>query len=591
MERRQLTWTVCALLAAPSLGLAHGGRYPGKGGYSLFPPRQGITWNTWWECSRHQFVARTSASRISRATLDEVVLPGIDRAIRETEDNKIIASYLHSIARAGRHLESEGVLALLQRHVGHPSEYVSRAAILAMGIVGDPRAGRMLSNLATNSLSAREHLDPDQLRPVSQKRRAAACQSLGLLAHDSSLPFGIRSDICDALATTLQQSAQPEVTVAAIQGLSLLHAPAAHPDPNERGLLRVALRALTHHWDNRQLPNLLVNTQSRVPLAIARLLGQGNTGYHRCSKERMLAVLRARMTRPCERMAVLLALGQLAEPTVEDRKYASALMQAARERTVASRCHATLALGYIGGEQTRAFLLELLQQPNRSGIPQCAALALGVSWLAASGTNKNNHVGELILLRKQSSRRPDMVNACAVALKLINPGKTGGIPAPRDVRAAVVQLIDSLVDVRLSSAVRLSRARTLASHGDHRGLPWVAHVIGVDGFDPDQASWRRWGAPEFGGGRRPLNYVPVPPQGGPGGPRPPVREAPRARSTSAGATATRAVATFAGRSVFPSPSIGSPPARPATREPFDRHRGPQPPGPTWRGCRQTASDR
>jgi HEAT repeat protein len=173
--------------------------------------------------------------------------------------------------------------------------------------------------------------------------------------------------------------------------------------------------------------------QAQAPIAIARLLGRGDSALHQSCKAQFAAVLgeKQRRSNPILQSAAL-ALGMLvlpAEQQADDAPFARALqLNYERGYDRLSRYFSLIALGRIGGAQNRAYLLEAYQKSNKTTDRPWVALALGL--LASSGASRGEidvPVAELLQVELQLSQNKDVQAAIAVALGLTGHG--AAVPA------------------------------------------------------------------------------------------------------------------------------------------------------------------
>jgi len=163
--------------------------------------------------------------------------------------------------------------------------------------------------------------------------------------------------------------------------------------------------------------------QAHAPIAMARLLGRGHGELHRRCQAALVAVLTDKQRRgPAVQQSAAIALGELVEAGTGAAADASLLalrQYSERGQDRMARNFALIALGRIGGEANRQWLLQAYLRTNRSHERAWLALALGLVGAQAADANQHDvQVAQLLLdeLERQSNQEVRCALAVAVGL-------------------------------------------------------------------------------------------------------------------------------------------------------------------------------
>ncbi|MCK5942485.1 MAG: hypothetical protein KAI24_10980, partial [Planctomycetes bacterium] len=309
------------------------------------------------------------------------------------------------------------------------NQEVRETAALVFGIAairqGD--ALQVLSDLALDHERGRK-LSGGQ---VNGRTRSFALYGLGLYANEHN-DTKVKQQALQTLREVLEADriSDRNVKVAAIHGIGLLALDGS--DPEQAALLDDALDALLRYYE-RPLGVGEQLIQAHCPTAITKLVGV--TGKRSDEfRQRFATEIETRNKRRRSHdlaRSCVLALGQLCEPR-KDRNSRHAGYSELLEKTfhkhkdAQTRNFALLALGQIGGEQNRAFLLRILRKGQNLEQPW-AALALGVqadrryreAEAAQRGVDIDELVGEALLTELERAKQPELTGALGVALGLV----------------------------------------------------------------------------------------------------------------------------------------------------------------------------
>lgn len=450
---------------------AHGGQYRGPGSPIGPPPPGGgpaptvpgsgtpntgagasipdeVSWQLWWEFHKEPYLleetgrARTAVTGSddfylgqrkgvppvdvlapTEADLTDRIVPTLAKLLREQGNRDIQTACLIALGKVGRDAPGIALEPLLAGFVSRADQEVRETAVLSLGIAGRPAAAPLLIGLLRDDADGRKLAGRAE---VDDRTRAFAAYGLGLLARrldDSRLA----QQAHDALWAVLQDERirNRDLRTAVVTGLGLLTDPAT--GRHKRLAWQTTDELLA--WYQRDLGKGDEAVQAHAPVAIARLLGRGSSDLHQRCKEHFTAVLGASSPRgnPILQSAAL-ALGALAVPPEslppEARAVdaaASAVLQKHFEHGVdrLARYFSVAALGHIGGEANREWLLSAYNRANRNTGRLWVALALG---LLANRTAREQGVDEataqILLADLPDARKPEGMGAHAVALGL-----------------------------------------------------------------------------------------------------------------------------------------------------------------------------
>lgn len=472
--------TTCSLLLLTPLlcaAVPHGGQYrgptppvqlpvaplPGNGRGGLTPPPpapttgtrdlapDARTWQTWWEFNKEPFllarvrdVARpvtgsddfylgqrqpNRLEHVLRATASDRadrIAPALLELLDRERNRDVQSATLIALGKLGVEVTG-GLEATLTERLRRGDQEVREAAVLALGIASRREGFEVLLSLLGDDDRGRQLVGRDSVR---KRTRAFAAYGLGLMTRRLADPPLARRT-CDALLLALQTEGDDrELGTAIVNALGILRA-----DPSRAADKRLGWRASEAllAWFARDLGSTAESVQAHAPIAIARLLGRGDSSLHRRCKQQLLETLTARDRRGAPILqSCAVALGMLALPVEQcaaDAAASGALRacwQGGHDQT--ARQLAAIALGRIGGRANRDWLLSAYVRANRASEQPWLALALGVaSEPAGSRGQPDAVVGQLLLDELGQAASDDRRSALAVALGL--SGYQAGAPS------------------------------------------------------------------------------------------------------------------------------------------------------------------
>jgi len=343
------------------------------------------SWEFWWEANKDSFLdlkhrlagaagptsgvsVLTGQGRHDRGTdsrrpsYDEIhgqVTPMLQDLLESSNDRDILDSAIVALARTGDESTRSDVVGLATGLLAHKEASVQSAAVLALGMAGQPEAVPVLHSLMTGSAEGRRLTGGGAVPTLA---RAFATLSLGLLDDVASIPRLI--DLADNT-----KDSERDVKVAAIVALGLMSETDGGP----------AARWLLEKLQDTKLDSIIA---SYVPISLGRL---GCTE----AVSPLLAVFTSRDTDTLVRQSAVLGLGQLA--SLGQERVIAALTDYIREgRDQQTRHFCFISLAQIAARDgaddaqagTRRSLVKLfgdeLRNPSSAGHGSWAALAAAI---------------------------------------------------------------------------------------------------------------------------------------------------------------------------------------------------------------------
>lgn len=421
--------------SAPSVGT------PSTGGASVSPEE--VSWQAWWELNKDVFVQQDTNGRQGPVTgsddfylgvrraepfvdtleptaadLADRIVPGLAALMTKERNRDVQTACLMALAKIGRDGPGVDLQQELLARLPRGDQEVRETAVLALGVAGRKSALPMLLAVLGDTAEGRKLCARDDVDP---RTRAFAAYAVGVLAR--SLDDGAaRQEAHDGLLAILRDGAlkNRDLRAAAVTALGLLSDP---EQGTQRRLAWLTVEELLE-WYQRDQGAGDEAVQSHAPIAIGRLLGRGNSLLHQRCKQHFVGVLSATAKRGNSILqSAALALGMLAMPSGECDEDAAVekALQAYFERGVdrLARSLAVMALGRIGGDVNRAWLLGAYQRANKNTERPWIALALGlIAANAAKGGEVDTMLATMLLDDMSAASRPDVQGALAVALGL-----------------------------------------------------------------------------------------------------------------------------------------------------------------------------
>jgi HEAT repeat protein len=398
---RFLLLAALALAVGASRASAHGGQYrpPSLTAGSRDTAPLPASWQTWWEYNREPFVRRTTVAAAPapatgpRANGAAGAVPPAPFAVVDDDRDRIVPALLAALAaERSRDVQTACMVALakIRRDGGgttleaallprlqRDDTEVRETAALALGIAGRPAGVPHLLGLVRDDAVGRKLVDG---AAVPDRVRTFAVYGLALAARRSA-DAALQQQAAKELSAVWKAppAGARDLRVAAVLGLGALH------DPERPEGRRLAWQLVDEllAWLDRDLGAGEEIVQAQAPIAIARLLGRGDSAVHARCKRAFAAMLTADSRRGNALLqSAAIALGAMALPAeqCDGDAHVSAALRTAYDRGGEPhvRLFAAMALARIGGNANRSWLLGEYPRGNKTVEKPWLALALGV---------------------------------------------------------------------------------------------------------------------------------------------------------------------------------------------------------------------
>lgn len=431
---------------------------PTTGGRPLIT--DGTSWQVWWEFSKDPLLqpdqplppeivsgsdefflgspGRDRRDRQSPSQTDrrDRIAAALAKALQGERNRDVVTACLVALGKVGLDPPGQQLGQLFAPHLMENDQEVRETATLAHGIAGAPSRAAVATNVQRLGALLRDDAEGRKLAggPVSERQRTFAAWGLGLLAHATD-DVASKQQVYGLLATVLQDRDEKsrDLRVGVIESLGLLD---LHParSAGEQRLLWTAVAELSRYLalDLGRGDQLV---QAHAPIALARLLGRGDSPDH----QRVKALLSAELTTRSRRhnnilQSAALALGTMCLPPercAEDGAAVTALVHGYKQLPDRlSQFFCALALGRIGGDTCRKHLLAMYDDANKTIERPWVALALGLiareRRLQPDGV-VDVEIGRLLLRDVQAVDYDDAQAAYALAVGLSGHQEAGPV--------------------------------------------------------------------------------------------------------------------------------------------------------------------
>jgi len=428
----------------------------------------------WWEFNKDAYLdvkarvvrSRDAAAQPSVDQIDRDVVPVLLQALKDTRQPDLASACLIALGKIAPDPETSGARAAILAALREGSQETRETAALALGITRRSWVLPDLLALAEDVAPGRRLLDRAR---VDERTRAFAIYGLGLVAERSD-DLDLRERVVGSLTAILAHARNQDLdlALATVYGLRL-----ACPSPRQRTLRSWTLtqRVVDSLWSyaRRRARPTQELVQAHAMQAVAHILGDDDSGVAAKYLEPLVEQLRE----PDGRRAAMaqsaaIGAGYLVRPG--DAEACAALRTLARRGTDRhARALALIALGQIGGDENREFLLKTLAEGHKVTVKPWAALALGVMRFRAraeAGVQRadDRTVGRALRDALMEVKADEARGAFAIALGLAHH-----VEAAADVRAV---LADSDRQDELAGYLALG----LALLGDQGALPQLRDV-------------------------------------------------------------------------------------------------------------------
>ncbi len=291
----------------------------GPGDLGQYFQSGGSGWTYWWSFNRDPFLAEVrepGSGKVAAALLNgerptrsplgvdqrrvhREVVPLLQERLAKTRDNDLAVGCIIALGKIGeapravaKELEElTTVESSIRARLADSNTSVRNTAILALGLVGGPRATALLTAILEEDAAGEKALG---VARIDRQDRTSALYALGLVGHrtrrHSERTF-IVGRLLDAAEEDKDESA---LAVAAVLGLAWAPLPfdvtplATEAEP--RGQEKTIRRLLALYGDRKSA----VNVRAQIPVAVARLL-QSDSGLEDPDQSLPLAALRERL--------------------------------------------------------------------------------------------------------------------------------------------------------------------------------------------------------------------------------------------------------------------------------------------------------
>lgn len=468
MARNPKRLIVVGLLLATSLS-AHGGQYRGPVGTPLLPgilppsltgprlaptpaPRTGArdldgfsrSWQTWWEFNKEPYLKSRVIGRpgpvtgsddfylgmrranqladvlqATKVDREERIVPALAALLEGDRNRDIQSACLIALGKVGIDGQGVDIEAVIAERLKRDDQEVRESAVLALGIIGSRESFPILAGLLADKPAARQLVKREGVR---KRTRAYAAYGLGLLARRVGDPT-LSQQVHDLLWSTLQDKElkDRDMRAAIVSGLGVMRT-----DTKRSADKRLAWQAVEEllTWFAKDLGATSESVQAHAPIAIGRLLGRGDSGLHRRSKEVFAGELNSsdRRGSPILQSSAI-ALGMLTQPeeiNVEDRGFSETLRKYwQRGRNQTARQLGVMALGRIGGAANKEWLARSYSRANKGTEQPWLAISLGlVTQPAALQGEPDGFIGDLLLGDLMTASTDETRSALAIAVGL-----------------------------------------------------------------------------------------------------------------------------------------------------------------------------
>lgn len=424
--------------------LAHGGQYrgPATGGPGVpsgplspgAPVPGGPTtggnanldinsWQVWWQLNQARYVRGTG-----NATDDDrrdVVMPALLLALERTKSLDLLSASLIALGKSAVDHPNMDVRQELKKHMADANGEVREAAVLALGLSGQPAAIDDLAGLLNNTSAGRKLVERSN---VDDRVRTFAGYALGLLAQRSNSADVVAKALDGLLAALTDKGLQErDVLTGVLNGIRLLGLNKGEGATFKR-IRWQAMDALEAHLE-RRLSSKLAVAQSHALTAFAQLARNSSDQDRERGIRLAVDVLeRGREAETATYVSATIALGELLQPK-DSEAIAVLVKQVRHPRDSLIPKFAMIAFGQIGGQTAFEQLAKAFRE-GKHDVQPWAALGLGllahepaVRVAPAIGTSSTmprfrTEVAGLLQDKLKSESRDERIGAIAIGLGL-----------------------------------------------------------------------------------------------------------------------------------------------------------------------------
>ncbi len=427
-----------------------GAKGPTTGGGGMELSDDLTRWEFWWEFNKDPFIKlkeavhaggtvtssdeffmgvgkRAEAKDTMKPSANQIldtVLPKLKQALDATDQRDITSSCMVAMAKIGKDAKNFKILPIFKERLTSNDQEIRETAALAMGISQMTDAVPDLIDLVADTPAGRKLCDRGS---VDDRTRTFAAYGLGLVAYATS-DETVKTSIVDALGKILKDEnvSNRNIKVGVINAMGLVK-------PGTSATLDSALESLEYYY-TKKLGTGEQLIQAHCPPAISKLLENSeDEGKIDRFKAMFLADLnnKGKLKRSKNEIfqSAATALGRMAAPHTQDaskldKKISGTLWKYYQKGKDQQTTYFTLmALGQIGGELNRDYLMSALKKGTKALQKPWAAISLGVYCFnereADPNTPVNTLVGRALEGHLTGLKNPATQSAMAIALGLL----------------------------------------------------------------------------------------------------------------------------------------------------------------------------
>jgi len=370
----------------------------------------------------------------------------------------LISSALVAIAKIGG---DKDYLPLIRGYLESRTQEIQETAALALGISARLEAAPILLALASDNPEGRKFVAS---KAVSFRTRSFACYGLGLIAHDCRSPK-LERRIFSEMKALIEpgRAVRSDIQVAALHAMRLLN-----PEDTEAGrTLRKDVADYLLDFSTREDKAHGSRVRSHGLSALARIVGHHALGRD-YKKGLYKAYSKRKKIRPFLDQSLLQAMGWMCSS--EDAELTAWIRQRVeRSRNQDARHFGMIALGRIGGEDNRAWLMRRLAKTSKRMDKPWYALSIallhhGDNGASSDDLRRRSDAATLHhLFRKEKNRT--VAAGIAIALGIL------------DYKDASLDILDRLEQIQKHDQPAGYMALALGMMGEAEARPTLRHLV------------------------------------------------------------------------------------------------------------------
>ncbi len=440
-------------------------------------------WTFWWEFNKDPYLKlrermqgqraitdgsgpslgrgprRESTGGISPTRADQDrVLAALMSILENKPDNRdLISSALIAVAKIGG---DRDYLPLLRSYLSSNSQEIQETAALSLGISARLEAAPVLFALAKDTEDGRKLVGG---RSVSFRTRAFSCYGLGLVAHHArSARLGRK--VFQEMQALIEEgrSVRSDIQVAALHALRLLN-----PEDHEQGrAFRKEIADYLIDFVSRMDKDHDARIRSHGLSALARIVGQRDLGTS-YTRDLYQTFSKRKRIRNFMDQSLLQAFGWMCS-SKDTEVTAWVRKRQERSRDQDARHFGMIALGRIGGEENRAYLLKRLAKTSKRADKAWYALSIALLHHGekdgGNDMTRRSDAATLHQLFKKEKNRT-VASGIGIALGMLN------------YKPASLDILDRLIKIQQDDQPAGYMALSLGMMGENEARPTLQHLI------------------------------------------------------------------------------------------------------------------